>query len=494
MTRPINDETTERPSAGLNRRTVLGGALAGGVALGTVRHARAQAAVDEVDVVVIGAGFAGLTAALGVAAAGRSVRLIEARDRVGGRVLNHPIEGGRMIEAGGQFIGPTQNRMLELSQEFGIKTYPTYGEGHTVSVINGDRRIGDADTGPDSEFMKLAAQLDAMAAEVPVAAPWTAPRVDEWDSITLRSWVEANTTNAETLGLFDGISDLWGANARDVSLLFALYYIAAAGDADTPGSLTRLLAIGGGAQEQRFDGGSQVLAEKMAATLGDELILSAPVRRISWSDSGVEVVTDGGSILGRQAIVAVPPGLAAGIQFEPPLPTLRRQLLQRLPMGSLIKITAIYDRPFWRDAGLSGVSVNIGTAVRSSFDNSLPGDDRGIILGFVGGENARSWAELNEAARRDDALASLASILGDEALSPVDFFIQDWPADPWTGGGPVALAAPGVLLSYGRAIRGPVGPLHWAGTETATYWIGYMEGAVQSGDRAAAEVLAALAR
>jgi monoamine oxidase len=296
----------------------------------------------------------------------------------------------------------------------------------------------------------------------------------------------------EAMAVFASVSDLWGAEPRDVSLLFVLFYIAAAGNEQTPGTLDRLMTVRDGAQELRFVGGSQVLAQRMASALGDRLILSAPVRGIDSTGGMVRVIADGHVVEARRVIVAVPPALAAGIQYAPKLPTPRAQLLQRLPMGSLMKAEAVYDRPFWRDAGLSGVSLVGGGPIHSTFDNTPPGGSPGVFFGFIGGEDARPWSLRPAAERRAAVLRDFAAIIGEAALTPRDYFEVDWPSEEWSRGGPVAYAPPGVLLDYGAAIREPSGPIHWAGTETATYWNGYMEGAVRSGERAASEVIRVL--
>ena len=305
-----------------------------------------------------------------IAKAGRSVLILEARDRVGGKVLNQSIGHGEITEAGATYIGPTQDRMASLALEYKIGTYPTWDQGDSVTIINGNRVVGGFDPALQSEYAALVASLNEMAATIPVSDPTAAANAAEWDSQTLYSWLESQGASSGALEAFGSVADLWGAEPRDVSLLFALYYIAAAGDAATPGTLQRLLDITGGAQELRFEGGSQVLAEAIAAELGQRVSLGVPVREINWSGNGVMVTTDKRTLRARQVILAMAPALAAGIRFEPKLPTPRAQFLQRLPMGSLVKVEAVYAQPFWRTAGLSGQSVNGSGPVRSTFDNT----------------------------------------------------------------------------------------------------------------------------
>jgi monoamine oxidase len=477
----------------IGRRCLLGATAAGIAAAGLPKTAAAQTASRrQADVVVVGAGFAGLGAARQIANSGRSVLVLEARDRVGGRVVNKSIGHDEIVEAGAQFIGPTQDRMAALTREYGLKTFPAYDEGSYVTIVGGKKNVGGFGPELRTEYRRLISLLDTMSREVPLDTPWTAPRAKEWDSQTVQTWLEANTRNADALAAFASLADLWGAELRDVSLLYFLFYIAAAGTEGTPGTLERLLDIRDGAQEQRFVGGSQLLAQRIAAALGDRVMLSTPVREIDWTGGNVVVRANGIEVEARRVIVAIPPALAIKIGYRPDLPMPRVQLLQRWPMGSLMKIEAVYDRPFWRDTGISGNAILTGGPVRSTFDNTPPSGRPGVFFGFVGGAYARTWSLRPAAERRTLILNNFAEVIGGGALNPTDYFEVDWNSEEWSRGAPVAFFAPGVLLDYGQSIRAPTGPIHWAGTETATFWCGYMEGAVRSGERAAKEVVDAL--
>ena len=490
--KPSPDDMQQQPAGQrVTRRRLLSTAAAGAAALALPRTAKASSS-SSADVVVIGAGFSGLAAARLVANAGKSVIVLEARDRVGGKVLNKVLEDGEITEAGGTYIGPTQTRMFALTKEYGVPLYPTYDKGDNVTVIGGNRIVGGYDPALEAEYVKLVTLLDTMSRQVPVSAPWTASNAAEWDSITLYSWLLANNASADALEVFSALADLWGAETRDVSLLFALYYIAAAGNESTPGTLERLLDVNNGAQMYRFVGGSQLLAQLIAKKLGTRVIFKSPVRAIQWSADGVSVISDNLTVEAKQVIVAVSPALAAGITYEPKLTTPRAQFMQRYPMGSLIKVEAVYSKPFWRDAGLSGVSSMAPGPVRSTFDNSPQNAHVGILIGFVGGSRARAWTTLSCDERRAQVLGGFAAAFGDDALNPTEYFEFDWPSEQWSRGGPVGYGGPGVLLDFGSTIREPVGPIHWAGTEASTFWTGYMEGAVRSGERAAQEVLSSL--
>jgi monoamine oxidase len=485
---------TKRPTVEfqkITRRRMIGGAFAGAAALAAPRVALAGTTPTEanVDVVIVGAGFSGLAAAREIVGAGWSALVLEARDRVGGKVLNQPIGHGEITEAGATYIGPTQHRMAWLAAKYEVPTYPTYYQGSLVTVIGGNRVVGGFSEALEKEYHALTTRLNAMSTQVPIDNPAAAAHAVEWDSQTLYSWLKDNGASNDAMEAFSSVADLWGAETRDVSLLFALAYIAAAGDKNTPGTLERLLDIPKGAQELRFEGGSQVLAQRIAAGLGDRVVLSAPVRQIDWSGGKVVVTADGHTVEAKHVIIAMAPALAAQIQFTPKLSTPRTQLLQRYPMGSLAKVEAVYDQPFWRNAKLSGQSVLAPGPVRSTFDNTPLIGHPGILIGFVGGTISRLWSLQSAAERQAAVLSDFAEVVGKEALNPIDYFEFYWPGDEWSRGGPVGYAGPGVLHDYSTTLRAPEGPIHWAGTETATFWNGYMEGAVQAGERAAQEIL-----
>ena len=344
------------------------------------------------------------------------------------------------------------------------------------------------------EAVRMVTLIDGMAKQVPVDAPWTASKAQEWDSQTLETWVAGQVRTPEIRALIDTAAKaLWGAETRDVSLLYALWYTACAGDERTPGSFARLITTQGGAQAQRIVGGTQRVSLEVARQLGGRVRLSAPVRSIEQGSSQVIVSGDGFSVTGSRVIVTVPPALVAALEFTPELPAQRAQLLQRMPQGTLMKCDAVYDRPFWRDQQLSGQIVSDAGLARSSFDSSPPtnGGRPGIMMGFVGGDEARTWGAKPLADRKKQVLADFTAAFGSAAASPTDYFEKDWSQDEWTRGCPTAYCPPGVLLDFGSALRPAFGRIHWAGTETATYWAGYMDGAVRSGERAAQEVQSA---
>ena len=476
------------------RREFLGTAAAGGAALLAPRSAVAAKTV-RTEVAVIGAGLAGLTAARRLVRAGRDVVVLEARDRVGGRTLNHDLGGGVVAEVGGQFVGPTQDRMLALARAVGVGTFKTYNEGDNVLVVGGRRSTYAATPGlsDDADFQQLTfglLKLDPMAATVPVAAPWRAKRAAEWDRRSFGAWANAEMPRPGARALLAAATRaLWGTEPAEVSLLYALWYVAVAGDAKHRGSIARLLTTPGGAQESRFVGGSQRVAIEVARRLGRRVVLDAPVSRVERVRGGVRVVARGVDVHARRVVVAVPPVLARRIAFSPALPRGKRALLRAMVPGALLKLEAVYDRPFWRDAGLSGQVVSDVGPANTTFDNTPPGGSPGVVLAFAGGRVARELRAVDLAARRDAYLRNPVTFFGDAAAQPTDYFEMDWTAEAWTRGCPVGHFGTHRLRTLGPALRSSVGPVHFAGTETATYWNGYMDGAVRSGERAAGEIL-----
>jgi monoamine oxidase len=494
--------------AKLTRRRLVGSAAAAAAAAALERAPLAPAGRRRsrerarADVVVVGAGFAGLTSALKLVEAGHSVMVLEARDRVGGRAWNHRLHGGDVSERGATFVGPTQTHIMRLAKKFGVHKFPTYDEGDNVYYADGARTtysdksptgIVPPDPTVDVDAAAVVTQLDDMATQVPVDAPWDAASASDWDGQTLQHWLESNSTysvNSRWRRLVSvATRPIFGAEARQLSLLFTLFYIAASGDERHQGTFERNFNTHGGAQMWRFHGGSQRLAKKMARRLGHRVVLHSPVHAIDQHPHGVTAHAGRLDVHAKLAIVAIPPNLTGRIHYRPGLPAERNRLVRRFPQGTLIKAAAVYDKPFWRDQDLTGQALSLDGPVAATFDDSPPDASKGVVFGFVGGDAARSFRRQSRHERRAAVLESFEAFFGAEAKHPRQYFETDWTHEQWTRGCPVAIAGPGTLLAHGPAIRKPVGRIHWAGTETSTYWMGYMDGAVRSGKRAAAEVL-----
>ncbi len=490
---------------GLSRRRVLGTSAltAAGAALTAVSTASpASADTVSADVVVIGGGLAGLTAARNLIAAGKSVILLEARDRAGGRVYNMPLGDGTTSEGGAEFIGPTQDRIAALASDMGVATFKTYNTGNNVYYRSGTRSTYSTSgllgaIPPDIGVVDLEAALlvlASMAKTITPGSPWTAAKAEEWDSQSFYTWTRAHTISDGARVLFDEfVSAVLSAKSKEVSLLYVLNYVASAGNESNIGTVDRLINTAGGAQESRFVGGSALVPLTLAGRLGSDVVkYNAPVRSVTQSGGGVTVVADGITVSAKRAVVAMSPAMAGKIDFQPSLPAARRQLMQRYPMGSVAKFVAVYDTPFWRADGLTGQAVSDAGPIDSTFDNSPPDASRGILMGFVSQTNVRKLDGASDADFTSACLGSLTTYFGSKAASPVRTAFQRWDNENWSGGGPVGVAGPGVLTEFGPALAAPCGLIHWAGTETSTYWTGYMDGAVRSGERVAKEVAALL--
>jgi monoamine oxidase len=441
------------------------------------------------DVVVVGAGLAGLTAARELAAAGLDVQVLEARDRVGGRTLSRPVgeHPEDIVEVGGQWVGPTQHEVLALARELAIETYPTHVQGkHLFEYERGKVKLYSGTIprlGPlvMVDYGRADLKLKRLIKRVSPEEPWAAEEAERLDEQTFAAWIRRNartTTTRETLAL--ACRAVFAVEPADVSLLHVLFYAAAAGGWDD------LLETEGGAQQDRLVGGTQQLSVRMADELGDRVALSAPVRAIRADEDGIVA----GDVSARRAIVAVPPALAGRIEYDPPLRAARDQLTQRMPMGSVIKVMAVYEEPFWRDDGLSGQAVSLPGPTQVVFDNTPTNGSPGLI-GFLEGRDARELGSLPEGERRELVLRGLQRLFGRRAAHPALYVEKDWSGEAFSAGCYAGVLGPGGWTGYGRALREPLGRIHWAGTETATRWMGYMDGAIQSGKRAAAEVLRA---
>ena len=444
----------------------------------------------DVQVAVVGAGLAGLTAARRLTDAGVSVLVLEARDRVGGRTLNHVFDDGTTVEMGGQWVGPAQLRVNALVDELGLETFPTHDAGEHVWCV-GDRHTrfrGDVPPLRKPALLDLAqaqARFDRLARRVPVDAPWDAPRARALDAETFATWVRRNTLTRGARFFWELYAQaVFAAESHDLSLLHALFYTHAGGGVNS------LVGTRGAAQQDRVVGGTSRISEHIAADLGDALRLSTPVGRIEQDDARVRVVADGLTVTAQRAVVALPPTMAGRVAYGPALPARRDQLVQKMPAGSVIKVNVVYDEPWWRAEGLSGQAVGDRDPVRVTFDNTPPTGTPGILLAFLEGEQARHFGARPVAERRAAVLRSLVAYVGPRAARPEAYLELDWSAEEWTRGCYGAHLAPGTWTQYGPALREPVGRIHWAGAETAAAWNGYMDGAIASGERVAAEILA----
>lgn len=446
------------------------------------------------DVVVIGAGFAGLAAARSLAAKGLRVSVLEARDRVGGRTKPGEI-AGIPVDLGGMWLGPTQKRLATLAEEMGVETYPNPLDGDAVAEIGGvaSRSPGEGVANalePEeiADFTNLIVALGELSAEIGLDAPWESSVAAELDRVTVETWLLRHSQTEAARRLFRfGVAAVFCAETVEMSMLWLATYAKAGG-----GLPVLLSAAEGGAQNLLFQGGVHQLAARLASELGDRVRLEEPVESISVDGSGATVRTAHGEFVGKRVIVAIPPPMIERIAFDPALPRPAEALHSRMTMGSVIKVWVAFERPYWRDAGLNGVFLSDEAPFSPAFDVTPPDAEVGILSGFFDADSAVEWSQRTEAEREQCVMETITKFLGAPTCKQIGYVDNDWTQEAWSTGCYGAYAPPGTLTRFGTALRRPIGPIHWAGTETATEWTGYIEGALQSGERAASEVEAEL--
>ncbi|OGT41392.1 MAG: hypothetical protein A3F13_05295 [Gammaproteobacteria bacterium RIFCSPHIGHO2_12_FULL_40_19] len=452
---------------------------------------------QTVDVIVVGAGIAGLVAARQLIKANVSVVVLEARDRVGGRVFRKPTIENGWVDLGAQWVGKTQDRILSLTDELGLKRFEWYPESsqdtkevfywngtrmvHTGDLFDPAKAVSVGSSFTQSDIQDLARALkkaDSISKTVPSDAPWDAPNAEALDSMTLQTWLEQNTSSPLARQLFTLFHPIDQEDPPGgTSALYAFWIGSTSPKSETP-------------EKWLFYGGAGQVPERMAKEIGNRIVVKARVHSIKQDEEGVTVETPIGSYRGRYVIVAIPPHLAGQIFYDPPLPVARMQLTQRVPFGTAIKFIAVYPEAFWRSERLSGGLGDYPTIAYVA-DSGPPGGRPGILVAFAKSTAVElSLEEKSPAARRDAVLKDIVTTFGPRAANPTQFFVQDWNADPFTAGAATFFTPPYVLATpYGRALRPPIGRIYWAGTETATKWMGFMDGAVRSGETAAQAVL-----
>ncbi|GGF04221.1 flavin monoamine oxidase family protein [Mycetocola zhadangensis] len=441
------------------------------------------------DVVIIGAGASGLTAATRLREAGLSVAVLEARDRVGGRLWTNDIDGAT-LEIGGQWVSPDQDALIETLAELGLETYSRYREGDSVyinasgTLTRFTGEIFPVEASTQREMERLITVLDELVADIGPREPWAHPRAEELDSVTWIEWLESQTDDVEArdnIALF--VADaMLTKPAHAFSALQAILMAASAGSFSNLVDADFIL-------DKRVIGGLQRVPLLLAEKLGDDVFLSQPVRRLEYTADSVRAVADGMTVSARQAIVAVPPNLYSRIDFQPPLPRRQQQMHQHLSLGFVIKVHAVYETPFWRNAGLSGTSFSPYEIVHEAYDNSNYDDPRGTLVGFVSDRKADQLFTLPAEERKRIILTSLSHYYGEEALSPVVYYESDWGSEEWTRGAYAASFDMGGLHRYGADLRSPVGPIHWSCSDLAAEGYQHVDGAIRMGRQTADAIL-----
>lgn len=455
--------------------------------------------MNTLDCLVIGGGFAGLQCANRLQAAGLAVHLLEARDRLGGRTRVAPL-AGRTVDIGGQWIGADHDELTALAQAAGANIVPQYAQGaRLLHLASGGRDrlkryrglIPNANPLALLELDRAIRRINRASQTLNLETPWESAKARDWDHETLATWKQRHLRTRTGREIFDiAVRSVMTAEPGMLSLLGFLFYCA------SNKGFEALTSVDGGAQAATVDGGMVQLAEHLAAPLraDDRVTLQADVSRVTLTEQGWRVEDrEQRSWHARRLVCALPPALQDRIAFEPALPANRAQLANRMPMGSVIKVVVAYPTPFWRQAGLSGEAVSHSLPFNTVFDASPQDGSSGALVGFIDGGPARIWSAHTPDERRRAVLDSLVRYFGPDAADPLDYVEHDWISDPWSRGCYVGLMTPGLLTELGPALRTPWSGIHWAGTETATEFCGYIEGAIRSGQRAADEVRTALA-
>lgn len=452
--------------------------------------------VHRTSVIIIGGGLSGLSAAKLLTEQGVDVIVLEARERVGGRTHTVKNDVVEWVDLGGSYVGPTQNHILRLSHELGVDTYKIFADLKSIHYSGGRAYVFDTTWAEFGFWSPLAwfdinyvmHKMDKMMEEIPANQPWNFPYAQEWDAMTLQSFYEKETWTKHALCYLTSLSKVnLATEPGQISLLWALWYIKCCG------GNRRINNTVNGAQERKFKGGSMAISEKLHKLLGDRVHLDAQVCDLVQDERGVIVrVIDGVEYQADHAIMAIPLPMQLKIHYEPPLPPLRNQLIQRSPVGSAIKINIYYKTPFWRQKGYNGSVSCSQQELSFGFvtDDCRPGFSLAALTVFVIGNNALTLQEMSREERREIVAADLAKVYGcDEAYNPVHYEEKNWLQEQYSGGCYVSTFPTGVISRFGKTIREPFHKVYFAGTETATTWPGYMSGAVQAGERAAREVL-----
>jgi monoamine oxidase len=491
------DDQNDLPS----RRNILAAAATLPVSIATAASAQTteqslsfsqSGTIGQVDTVVVGAGFAGLSAAAALAQQGRSVLILEARNRVGGRVAGETIAGLR-LDMGGMWIGPGQHRLLALAQRLGARLYPTplFGQsffqiGQRAGLVAGEDFTPILQSNEQEDLGAAFAAIDQFTATISADSPWMSPQASSLDETTMRAWINTQCQTDAIRDFFqNAVEAVVGRKAEEVSLLSFLWYLR------SNGNLTYVQAFQNGAQQWLVDGSLSALADRLANELAGRIWLNTKVESIEQSSRGVVVGTARGAVIARRAIVAMPPHLAARIDYRPTsLSGAKDSLACSIGLGHVIKCVVVYPTPFWRTQGLNGFSFGRKSQLlQPTFDISPTSSGRGVLAGFIEGNLALRWDRINSRERSAAVIEDLARVFGPQARRPLGYSDFSWVRDPFSRGGYGHSLPTGVLASVGPVLREPFGRVHFAGAETAVEFCGYIEGAMESGQRAANEVL-----
>lgn len=449
---------------------------------------KSRSAATDVDVAIVGAGFAGLCAAERLVDMGFSVVVVEGRDRVGGRALTGEI-AGTTVDYGATWVSRKHTAIRDLATRMGCTVTSQFNSGKNVLWLGGRRRTYEGTIPKISlpalvDMARIQMALNKLMSTIDVHAAWESPDAHSLDRVSFGEWLDRKHALSSTRALMTIVSKVqWGCKPSEVSLLHALRYITAAGGID------HMLDVQDGQQQERITEGCQEITRRLADQLGERVKVGTPVRRIEQKDGYVTLHTDSTSITANYALVTTAPSHRADIEFEPALPEKTAGLTRTWPLGVLSKAFVAYERPFWRDQGHSGEALRDSGTVFITFDVSPGGDGPGILMTFC---DPTTYDGFTPEHRRERVVRELVELYGEDAAAPIDFIDHCWGEEEFAPGGPNPAVPPHAATSYGGALTEPHGRVYWAGTETAGEWAGTMNGAVLTGQRVASQIAAQL--
>ncbi|RNL63101.1 FAD-dependent oxidoreductase [Nocardioides marmoriginsengisoli] len=428
---------------------------------------------EAADVVVVGAGLSGLIAARELRRAGLEVLVLEAADRCGGRAYSVTSSLGSRLDLGGQWVGHDHHRLAALADELGATRFVMHS-GLAPRIVDGVGRVR----------LFSPSLLTAAAALALLNLARRTRNPEAWATTSVHAWLQKVPGRARRLLEVTALIS-WTADLERISVRTMMSLVR------KQGGLLTMLSTKGGAQDGLITEGVGHLVDHLADDLGDLVRTGTTVTTVTRSADSVTVQTSAGSVRARRVVIAVPPPTAARIAHDPELPPERIGLQQGTFLGSVYKAIAVYPDPFWRTSS-TGELLLLDSPGVAVFDTSAPGGPGHLCL-LVGGPDARDLDDLDPTERRESLLGRIAEHLGAGVLEPADWHEKAWHLDPHAGGGYIAIPARGSLQDQLPMSARPVGRVHWAGTETASEHPGYLDGAIEAGERAAGEVVAALA-
>ncbi|MEL7332844.1 MAG: NAD(P)/FAD-dependent oxidoreductase [Cyanobacteria bacterium J06560_2] len=434
---------------------------------------------------IVGAGLSGLYAARLLQKAGLSVAVLEARDRVGGRAFSERLANGKVVDFGAQWITPEQKRIWALTEELGLTKVETNTRGKAIVQVRGELRRLSGSVPPLSwlgllDAWRLGWRIEHLAKQVSVSAPWEHPQATQLDSVSFDAWLKQNSMSGEGYDYWTHVvtGGMCAATNR-FSPLEVIHQIASMGG----------LSALENADTHIIEQGAQSIANLLAEALEESVCLNSEVRSLQLAGQAVRATTAAGDFYGKHVILALPPQLISKISVAPALIKSEKQENRDWVLGKVIKNVVVYDNAWWRLDGFSGIADTPAEPIDFMADSSAEDSDSGVLVAFASGPNAIQMSELDDGTRKSIVLSHVQKILGKSSAEPTHFSSTDWSAEPYSCGGYASRRPVGSWTEYRSFLTDFNSPVHLAGTETAEVWRSYMEGALQSAERASEEIL-----